>query len=63
MPSKSIHENKYQKYNIELLIASIQQNINTIASNKIPYFVTLDLKYAYSQMNLDLKLLAIAILK
>ena len=63
MPSKSIHENKYEKYNIELIMASIQQNINAIASIKIAYFVTLDLKYAYNQMNLDQKILSIAVLR
>ena len=37
------------------LIDTIQQNINTSASNVTAYFTTLDLKYAYSQLNIDPK--------
>ena len=32
---------------------TIQQNLNTNASQETAYFSTLDLKYAYSQLNLD----------
>ena len=39
-------------HNVDNLIDTIQQNINTNASNEIVYFSTLDLKYAYSQLNL-----------
>ena len=39
--------------NIDNLIDTIQQNLNTNASQEIAYFSTLDLKYAYSQFNLD----------
>ena len=35
------------------LIDTIQQNLNTTASQETAYFSTLDLKYAYSQLNLD----------
>ena len=51
--NKSIHKNKYQLPNIDNLIDTIQQNINTTASQETAYFSTLDLKYAYSQLNLD----------
>ena len=39
--------------NIDNLIDTIQQNLNTNASQETAYFSTLDLKYAYSQFNLD----------
>ena len=39
--------------NIDNLIDTIQQNLNTTASQETAYFSTLDLKYAYSQFNLD----------
>ena len=39
--------------NIDNLIDTIQQNLNTTASQETAYFSTLDLKYAYSQLNLD----------
>ena len=39
--------------NIDNLIERIQQNLNTTASKETAYFSTLDLKYAYSQLNLD----------
>ena len=51
--NKSIHKNKYQMPNIDNLIDTIQQNLNTSASQETAYFSTLDLKYAYSQLNLD----------
>ena len=51
--NKSIHKNKYQMPNIDNLIDTIQQNLNTIVSQETRYFSTLDLKYAYSQLNLD----------
>ena len=41
--------------NNDNLIDTIQQNLNTTASQKTAYFSTLDLKYAYSQLNLDPK--------
>ena len=40
--------------NIDNLIDTIQQNLNTNASHERAYFSTLDLKYAYNQLNLDL---------
>ena len=39
--------------NIDNLIDTIQQNLNTNTSHETAYFSTLDLKYAYSQLNLD----------
>ena len=51
--NKSIHKNKYQMPNIDNLIDTIQQNLNTSASQETAYFSTLDLKYAYSQLKLD----------
>ena len=39
--------------NIDNLIDKIQQNLNTTASQETAYFSALDLKYAYSQLNLD----------
>ena len=41
--------------NIDNLFDTIQQNLNTNASHETAYFSTLDLKYAYSQLNLDPK--------
>ena len=51
--NKSIHKNRYQMPNIDSLIDTVQQNLNTNASHETAYFSTLDLKYAYSQLNLD----------
>ena len=51
--NKSIHKNNYQMPNIDNLIETIQQNLNTSASQETAYFTTLDLKYAYSQLKLD----------
>ena len=51
--NKSIHKNKYQMPNIDNLIDTIQQNLNTSASQETAYYSTLDLKYAYSQLKLD----------
>ena len=38
--------------NFDNLIDTIQQNLNTTASQETAFFSTLDLKYAYSQLNL-----------
>ena len=51
--NKSIHRNKYQMPNIDNLIDTIQQNLNTSTSKETAYYSTLDLKYAYSQLKLD----------
>ena len=51
--NKSIHKNKYQMPIIDNLIDTIQQILNTNGSQETEYFSTLDLKYAYSQLNLD----------
>ena len=39
--------------NIDNLIDTIQQNLNTTASQETAYFSTSDLKHTYSQLNLD----------
>ena len=39
--------------NIDIIIDTIQQNLNTNASQETAYSSTLHLKYAYSQLNLD----------
>ena len=39
--------------NIGTLIESISQQINDPASQSTTYFSTLDLKYAFSQLNFD----------
>ena len=44
--NKFIHKNKYQMPNIDNLIDTIQQSLNTTASQETAYFLTLDLKYA-----------------
>ena len=49
---KSIHKNKYQMPNIDSLIDSISQHINNSNQVENVYFSTIDLKYAYSQLNL-----------
>ena len=51
--NKSIHKNEYQMPNIDTLIESISQQISAPASQNTTYFSPLDLKYAYSQLNLD----------
>ena len=51
--NKAIHKNKYQMPNIDTLIESISQQISAPAPQNTTYFSTIDLKYAYSQLNLD----------
>ena len=51
--NKAIHKNKYQMPNIDTLIESISQQISAPASQNTTYFSTIDLKYAYSQLNSD----------
>ena len=51
--NKSIHKNKFQMPNIDNLIDTIQQNLNTSASQETAYYSTLYLKYAYSQLKLE----------
>ena len=51
--NKSVHRNKYQMPNIDKLIDTIQQNLNTNASHETAYFSKSDLKYAYSVLKLD----------
>ena len=52
--NKAIHKNKYQMPNIDTLIESISQQISAPASQNTTYFSTIDLKYAYSQLRLDI---------
>ena len=51
--NKAIHKNKYQMPNIDTLIESISQQISATASQNATNLSTIDLKYAYSQLNLD----------
>ena len=49
--NKAIHKNKYQMPTIDSLIQTISQTLST-APQETAYFTTLDLQYAYSQLNL-----------
>ena len=49
--NKAIHKNKYQMPNIDSLIDSTSQHINKSNHGDNVYFSTIDLKYAYSQLN------------
>ena len=49
--NKAIHKNKYQMPNIDYSIQTISQTLST-AQQETAYFTTLDLQYAYSQLNL-----------
>ena len=51
--NKTIHKNKYQMPNIDTLIESISQQVSAPAPQNTTYFSTIDLRYAYSQLNLD----------
>ena len=51
--NKAIHKNKYQMPNIDSLIDSISQHINDPNHGENVYYSTIDLKYAYSQLNLN----------
>ena len=46
--NKSIHKNKYQMTNIEMLIDSISQHLTNTQNGQYAYFLKMDLKYAYS---------------
>ena len=48
--NKAIYKNKYQMPNIDSLIQTISQTLST-APQETAYFTTLDLQYAYSQLN------------
>ena len=48
---KDIHKNKYQLPNIDSPIQTISKTLST-APQETAYFRTLDLQYAYSQLNL-----------
>ena len=50
---KAIHKNKHQMPNIDTPIESISQQISAPASQNTIFFSTVDLKYAYTQINLD----------
>ena len=49
--NKSIHKNEYRMPNIDSLIQTISETLST-APHETAYFTTLDLQYAYSQLNL-----------
>ena len=51
--NKAIHKNKYQMPIIDTLIESISQQISAPAPQETTYVSTLDLKYAYNQLNPD----------
>ena len=51
--NKAIHMNKFKMPNIDTLIDSISQQISAPASQNTTYFSMIDMKYAYSQLNLD----------
>ena len=51
--NKTIHKNKHQMPKFDTLIESISQQISAPASQNTTYFSTIDLKYAYSQLNFD----------
>ena len=53
--NKPIHKSKHQMPNFNKLINTMQQNLNTNASQETAYFSTLDLKYACSQLKIDPK--------
>ena len=50
--NKAINKNKYQMPNKDSLIDSISQHINDTNHGDNVYFLTIDLKYAYSQLKL-----------
>ena len=49
--NKAIHKNKYRMPNIDSLILTISQTLST-APQETAYFTTIDLQYAYSQIDL-----------
>ena len=49
--NKAVHKNKYQTPTIDSLIQTFSQTLST-APQETAYFTTLDLQYAYSQLNL-----------
>ena len=51
--NEAIHKNKCQMPNIDTLIEPIFQQISAPAWQNATYFFTIDMKYAYSQLNLD----------
>ena len=51
--NKAIHKNKYQMPNIDSLIQTISQTLSTPPQEKA-YFTTIDLQYAYNQLNLHI---------
>ena len=52
--NKAMQKNKYQMPKIDTLIESNSQQISPPASHNTTYFSTLDLMYAYSQLNLNI---------
>ena len=48
--NKAIHKNKYQMPNIDMLIDTISQHLTNTQNGQQAYFITLDFKYAYSQL-------------
>ena len=50
--NKSFHKNEYQKPNIEMLNDSISQHLKNTQNAQKAYFSTIDLTYAYIQLQL-----------
>ena len=51
--NKAIHKNKYQMHNIDCLMDNIAQTITQSSDEGQVLFSTIDLRYAYSQLQLD----------
>ena len=51
--NKAFHKKKYQMPNIDTLIESISQHFSAFVLQNTTYFSILELKYAYSRLNLD----------
>ena len=49
---KAIHKNKYQMPNIDKIIDSISQHFKNTQNGQLVFFSTINLKYAYSQLQL-----------
>ena len=50
--NKAIHKNRYQMPNTDMLIDTISQHLTNTQNGQQAYFITLELKYAYSQLKI-----------
>ena len=55
--NQTIHNNNYQMLNIDSLIQLISQNLGWYLEQGGSFFITIGLKYAYSQLNRHLETL------